>query len=471
MEGELDVSFPPGPPRKPPDPPPDLTDCENTANNSDSESVILTSFKKRKFSSSSPTKPDLPLTPHSPPALPQTPLTNFYSPHSHGPFIVFAQKTEQGKSIHPLEFGKFLSNSKNLSIKPGGVKAEGRFRISVEFLTGTAANNFIKNIFISSNSKFKAYIPTFNVTRMGLVRGISTDLSIEEILSSLSTPQHIGKPIKARRLNYKDTTEGNISWKPSQSVVITFEGQSLPSHIYLFFNSLPVEIYTYPTTQCFNCCRFGHTKTACRSPPRCFKCGENHSADQCPSSSPPKCFNCSGTHSAINSSCPEQSRQKNIKFSMASQNLSFLQASKLFPPVKKSYSEALSSNTSSDPPPSSTTTSSRSTKFSYKNPISKPAPGYDQQQHNSLLLNPNGSSLSNATNGCANNYNPSSMNSLKLSEKLSQDNSSFIQTLIMLLIDLISSQSNLPSNAASIISTLKLFIQNDSTRCQNTSVE
>lgn len=466
----MEEDFPPGPSTKPPDPPPDPPEGENVEI-SDSESVILTSTKKRKFSPTSPIKHDSPSTSQSPPALPQHPPTNFYSPHSRGPYIVYAQKTEQGKTIHPLEFGKFLSNSKNLSIKPGGVKAEGRFRISVEFLSGSAANSFIKNIFISSNSKFKAYIPTFNVTRMGLVRGISTDLSIAEILSSLSTPQHIGNPIKARRLNYKDSSEGTISWKPSQSVVITFEGQSLPSHIYLFFNSLPVEMYTYPTTQCFNCCRFGHTKAACRSQPRCFKCGENHPADQCPSSSSPKCFNCSGSHSAINSSCPEQSRQKNIKISMASQNLSFLQASKLFPPVKKSFAEVLSSNSSSNPFPSSTTTSSRSTKFTYKNPISKPTPGYDQHQHNSLLLNPNGSSLSNATNGCANNYYPSSMNSLKLSEKLSQDNSSFIQTLIMLLIDLISSQNNLPSNAASIISTLKSFIQNDSSGCQNTSVE
>lgn len=470
----MEEDFPPGPPTKPPDLPPDPPDGDKSDHvetvNSDSESVILTSTKKRKFSPSSPKKLDSTSTSQSPPTIPQPPPTNFYSPHSRGPYIVYAQKTEQGKSIHPLEFGKFLSNSKNLSIKPGGVKAEGRFRISVEFLSGSAANNFIKNIFISSNSKFKAYIPTFNVTRLGLVRGISTDLSIPEILSSLSTPQHIGNPIKARRLNYKDTSEGIVSWKPSQSVVITFEGQSLPSHIYLFFNSLPVEIYTYPTTQCYNCCRFGHTKAACRSPPRCFKCGENHTADQCSSLSSPKCFHCSGAHSAINSSCPEQSRQKNIKISMASQNLSFLQASKLFPPVKKSFAEALSSNSSSNPLPSSST-SSCSTKFTYKNPISKPAPGYDQQQHNSLLLNPNGSPLSNATNGCANNYNSSSTNYQKLSEQLSQDNSTFIHTLIMLLIDLISSQTNLPSNAASIISVLKSFIQNDSSRCQNTSVE
>lgn len=466
---ELAAEVPLGPPSKPPDPPPDPPDDGN----SDSESVVLSSSKKRKICPSTLPKTDS--LPHMPSSQ-STPI-NFYSIHSRGPYIVYAQKTEQGKTIHPLEFGKFLSTINNLSIKPGGVKAEGRFRISVEFLTGSAANSFIKNIYISSNSKFKAYIPTYNVTRMGLVRGISTDLSIEEIISSLSTPQHIGKPLKARRLNYKDSSEGTITWKPSQSVVITFEGQSLPSHIYLFFNSLPVEIYTYPTTQCFNCCRFGHAKAACRSPPRCFKCGESHPADQCSSpSSPPKCFNCAGSHTAINSSCPEQSRQKNIKFSMASQNLSFLQASKLFPPVKKSFAEALSSNSTCNPPPSSTTSSSRSTKFTYKNPIVNPAPGYDQQHHNSLLINPNGSSLFSAPNGCAINSKPlssstSSTNSLNLFDKLSQDNSSFIQNLIVILIDLISSQPNLPSNAASIISNLKLLIQNGSTRCHNTSVE
>ncbi|XP_049870298.1 von Willebrand factor D and EGF domain-containing protein-like [Pectinophora gossypiella] len=45
-------------------------------------------------------------------------------------------------------------------------------------------------------NRFKAFIPTFNVTRMGLVRGVPSDWSLEEVKENISTPIGCGNILK-----------------------------------------------------------------------------------------------------------------------------------------------------------------------------------------------------------------------------------------------------------------------------------
>lgn len=395
-----------------------------------------------------------------------------YSLSSSAPFIVNVQRTEQGKIIHPLDFGKFIFSSKynNFGIINGSIKPEGRYKLSIEFKSASFANDFVKNIGSLSNNKFKSFIPTFNLTRMGRVKGIPTDLSETEIVDALNDSQVTPKVLKARRLNFKDTSTGTTIWKPSQSVVLTFEGQTLPSRVFIYYNALPVEVYRFPTIQCFNCCRFGHSKPICRSPPRCFHCGEDHPFEQCQNTTKnPICINCKGNHTAVSVACPELSRQRNIKQSMASDNISYFQASKLFPPSKKSFAEITSNpsifNFSS--PESPLSTSHRETIFKPIKSKPKFIPYFDKKQHNDLLLNPNGNNKSQAPNGNALKNCPSS----DIFPKVMIDNSSFIQTLITLLITILSNNNNVPSNAADYIKSLLSCLPNASQTEPNSAME
>lgn len=405
--------------------------------------------------------------------LPETKSSDLmYSLSSSAPFIVNVQRTEQGKIIHPLDFGKFIfsSQNKNLGIVNGSIKPEGRYKLSIEFKSATLANEFVKKIDALSNHKFKSFIPTYNLTRMGRVRGIPSDLSESEIVDALNDSQGTPKVLKVRRLNYKDTSNGTTVWKPSQSVVITFEGQTLPSRVFIYYNSLPVEIYKFPTIQCFNCCRFGHSKPVCRSPPRCLHCGEDHPFDNCQNSSnDPICIHCKGNHTAVSLACPELTRQKNIKQAMASDNISYFQASKIFSTAKKSFAQITSTSppfqfTSSNLPTSS---SHRETIFKPLKPKPKFIPFIDKHQHNELLFNPNGNNKTQAPNGSALKSCPTS----PILPKVINENSSFIQTLITLLISILSNNNNVPSNAADYIKSLLSCLPNVSETEQNTSVE
>ncbi|CAH2226772.1 jg16555 [Pararge aegeria aegeria] len=314
--------------------------------------------------------------------------------------------------MRAIKFGQFLHKNKITSVLNDGVKSVGRNKISVEFSSGQAANEFIDNPILDT-SNFTAFIPTFNITRMGLVRGVPTDWHLDEFIDSLELPAGCGEILKARRLNRKVTTDSVVTWIPTQSVVLTFRGQTLPPKIFSYHTSLPIHTYRLPTIQCLNCCRFGHIKDQCRSKPRCFKCSQPHSGESCEiETENSSCLLCSGKHMATNKSCPEHSRQQSIKMLMSEENLSYQDASARFPPVRRSYADMTKElftkptyspvfsipNSNRVHYPQTPRNSYRQTIFRTPRPRLQPTKGYDRQAHHDIIRNcptsfPNGSAL------------------------------------------------------------------------------
>ncbi|XP_022828405.1 uncharacterized protein LOC111357833 [Spodoptera litura] len=264
-----------------------------------------------------------------------------YTARDNPPYIIHVSLKDSqtiGTTLHPIKFGMFLTKNNISNIKIGGVKRLGRNRVSVEFVSHQDANSFLVNCVVAQN--YTTSIPQYNITRMGIVRDVPIEWTEEEIIRNIKVPAGCGIAIKARRMNRRVSSENGTEWKPTQTVVLTFDGQILPKKVFCFYSALPVELYTYPTIQCFNCCRFGHTRTLCRSKPRCFRCGQDHPGDGClVSEEVAHCINCNGNHFANNSACPELGRQKSIKALMAEKAISYAEASQVFPAVKKSYAE------------------------------------------------------------------------------------------------------------------------------------
>lgn len=343
-----------------------------------------------------------------------------YEAYDIGPFIVHVQKLALDNnipSLHPVQFGYFLKKSSFKNIVNGSIKRIGRNRLSLSFSDYKDANEFIINPCLTKNS-FKAFIPSFNVTRMGLVRGVPSEWSPDEIMDNVSLPMGSGKIIKVRRLNYKVRNSSPPEWKPSQTVVLTFDGQALPKHIYICYNALPVELYSYPTIQCYSCCRFGHTKTKCNSRPRCYKCGQGHTGEVCSvEDDSAHCCLCSGLHFATNKKCPEYERQTKIKLYMAQRCVSYAEASKVHEPVSKSFADIVklsnvqnipqsheSSTSQSSPMVPSYSRSYRKTIFTKPSSPKQKRLGYNKFEHFNLIKDydapspPNGVALKDISN-------------------------------------------------------------------------
>lgn len=309
-----------------------------------------------------------------------------------------ASSTGENCNIHPVSFGNFLKKNNFKNIIDGSLKKIGRNRISISFSKFEDANSFVESDILQSKN-YKAFIPMFTVTRMGVVRGVPVDWTDDEIINNTSVPIGCGKIIKVRRLKRKIITNIQVEFVPIETVVLTFDGQVLPKRVYICYNSLPVDLYIYPTIQCFNCCRYGHIKSQCRSTPKCYKCGQSHSGDTCSvEEESVSCCLCSGSHYATSKKCPEYTRQRTIKETMAKSCISYAEAVKLHPPISKSYADVLlsvpsySNKTTPTFIPNNSIEVANNKISSYKKTVfrrpSSPTPrgkGYDRAAHEAII--------------------------------------------------------------------------------------
>lgn len=394
-----------------------------------------------------------------------TPGLRSYSSEDLGPFIVHITRDESspsdGTSIRPIKIGQILIKSGVQDILLDGIKKVGRNRVSVEFRAASSANLFLKNEILLKNN-LTGSIPTYNFSRMGLVRGIPADMSMDEFVESVELPRYCGKILKARRLSRKSREEDKISWIPTNTVVITFQGQRLPENIFSYKSSLPVEKYQLPSIQCVKCCRFGHIQVQYRSNPRCYRCAQPHTGDSCTvAEDSSTCLFCSSNHFATNKNCPEHSRQKNIKSVMSEENISYQEASLRFGNVRKSYADAVSTPsqyvdlTQNSIPPNSYIQTPSSYKRTYiRTPRPRPPLGkaYDRKAHNTIISSPR----SEAPNGCAiNNHTSENV----ISSQGISPNENLIEIIISLLLNIVSKYNDaVPTNVAqqvmSVLSTI-----------------
>lgn len=351
-------------------------DMETTPHNNTS---FESSFPNETSTSSSNT--DIPKQPE------------FYSLSALPPYLVVVESLEKAKPIHPMVLGGLLSKSGMEGIVPGGVRADGSRRTNVTFSTAKFANNFINSNILSSN-KLKAYIPNYRLYKYGLIRRIPLELTDEDIIQNMQVPYSFGKVLKLRRLNRRTNVDGKVEWKPSTTILVTFEGQKLPENVYLYYNSINVDLYIPPSYICHKCLKYGHTHKKCTNSPRCAKCGESHQSNTClMTETTSNCVNCKGNHMPTSNACPELHRQRDIRRIMATEGVSFVQASKKAIAPKKTFSEVVA--TSSTPKNSLSKvdiTPSTSKKYTRKN--------IDHKTINSLLSYTNGQPL-NQRNGCA----------------------------------------------------------------------
>ncbi|CAH2089500.1 unnamed protein product [Euphydryas editha] len=74
-------------------------------------------------------------------------------------------------------------------------------------------------------------LTTYNITRMGLVKGVPVDWSMQELVSVSGASFLLWSVIKARRLNRNTSNEGTVTWVATQSVVLKFRGQ-IPGSVF-----------------------------------------------------------------------------------------------------------------------------------------------------------------------------------------------------------------------------------------------
>lgn len=349
-----------------------------------------------------------------------------YLPIHQGPYsILVSSSTNKGNigNLHPLALCKLVYGL------PGANSYEraGRNRIKITFNNAEAANNALIKANIQDVTK--AYIPSALIFRFGIISGIPTDMSENELLNNITSTLQISSVRRIHRF-----TNGELL--PTQSVEIKFLGNNLPPSINIYGLNFRVNPSIRNPRLCSNCLRFGHGPKQCRSKPRCIHCPDEHSSDNCTATAPtnPTCRNCKGPHYTSNKNCPVYEQQRKINKIMAYDNLSFKEAQEVARSSKYtsaiSFSDAL--NTRSETTTSTTKSPEHVPRKRNRSYIPN-TPNNSIPKLSEFLLFPSGRTPSSLPAGSALQTNPPSSSNTPNTPSSAQSNPdappSFIQRL------------------------------------------
>src|SRR6218665_1636316 len=83
------------------------------------------------------------------------------------------------------------------------------------------------------------------------------------------------------------------------------KGHTLPEYVHIFGQRFRIHTYIPRPKRYSKCQTFGPSGRECSNPPKCCRCGQGHSREDCGNTQSPKCLNCRGPHSAASMECPK----------------------------------------------------------------------------------------------------------------------------------------------------------------------
>lgn len=167
----------------------------------------------------------------SPEDLNTSNVTLMYPPSHTGTAVVEVKIKNELKKKTKNQNLMFIAKTIS-SLKAGATNMSPRSFGCAEI---TFPNKDYANAFVSSEEVGKrglqAFIPRHRLEKTGLIKGVPTDVDVTEIINESISPCKI---TKATRLNRKAITLEGIEWVPSETVLVTFEGNTLPEYFKIF---------------------------------------------------------------------------------------------------------------------------------------------------------------------------------------------------------------------------------------------
>ncbi|GFX13693.1 uncharacterized protein TNCV_1922061 [Trichonephila clavipes] len=161
---------------------------------------------------------------------------------------------------------------------------------------------------------------TLNYSRGVISAADLYNVTEEEILENMAE-QNVSQ---VRRITIR--RDGQVL--KTKHLILTFATPDLPQSVKVAYLHCPVRPYIPNPLRCFQCQRFGHSKTTCRGQPTCARCAEvGHDSADCKARE--KCVNCKGDHPSYSRSCPTWSIEKEITALKIKNKISYPEARRI----------------------------------------------------------------------------------------------------------------------------------------------
>ena len=235
---------------------------------------------------------------------------NRYSAEAEGPFQVLmidGRIEENLGNIHPMVIGKKF---RSVGISALNIEKQSNDKISILFNSAVEANNFVDSNVKLVDNNWIAFIPSSSTQFVGLIRDVPIEFETIDILDGIDNTEikeQIVDIIRIKRKNRpnqdrESSNQGVDQLVETDSVKILFRNK-LPDNIYINFCFRKIYKFIPPVRRCYNCQRFGHISSKCKSVSRCNNCGKHHDMGKVCEINP-KCINCEGKHQASDVNCP-----------------------------------------------------------------------------------------------------------------------------------------------------------------------
>ncbi|XP_058821795.1 uncharacterized protein LOC131683653 [Topomyia yanbarensis] len=283
-----------------------------------------------------------------------------YTVQDDGPYRIYVESANAEK-INKFSLGSVIRKMDKYRHHVIELKYLGRNKIIVFMNSYKKANLFVGDERVKECG-YKAYIPRHLLCVTGVLAGIPTDISVEEIKQEIECDYQV---VDVYRLN--QFVEGRS--RPTNRVSVTFRAKQLPEKVKLFCCTQRISPFIQKVLFCQKCHRFNHKTENCKGKRRCANCSEIHDEEEsykhCANDM--KCLYCkSANHRTVDAICPEKEKQRTIKSLMAKRSLTYVEARELAAPVLTSnIYEALAESTM-DPTPAESFAKMTAGKFAKK---------------------------------------------------------------------------------------------------------
>lgn len=194
------------------------------------------------------------------------------TPPQHGLTIILKSK-DPGTlitKVHPLKFHEKLE-----CIYPAGVisiRPNPRLHLLALDTRNSEATEAFLTLTCLGSVNVQAYEPRSQKSSVGIIRGVTTELSEDNLRSAIRSSVHAKQ---VRRLGSSEIAK----------LVFT----SNTPHVAIGYTRFPVLPYIERPPKCSNCCGFGHVESTCDRPARCTRCtrcGKTHDGIACDAEKP-----------------------------------------------------------------------------------------------------------------------------------------------------------------------------------------
>lgn len=229
-------------------------------------------------------------------------------------FVIVKLKGNGAKTLNKMQLAECLAREIG-SFQHAKSLANGRILVVCHSKTQQERALAVTSL---KNCDVEVYEPGTGSRAKGVIYGVPTEITDEEILRRVKG----AKIFEVKRFQITKNNEKMAS----QTVLLTFDSESIPRRIGLGYLSFQVKPYIRPPLRCFNCQRYGHVAAVCRGKRKCGKCGGDHSYEDCASAL--CCPNCGEEHSAAYKGCRFYANALEVQKIRTNERVSYAEALK-----------------------------------------------------------------------------------------------------------------------------------------------